>query len=586
MNLSLIRDRRFGPFFWTQFLGAFNDNLLKFAVTLAVTYNPALRGDWSAGLLINLIAAVFILPFFLLSATSGQLADKYDKARIMRLAKVLEPPIALLTGIGFALQSVELLVFAVFLLGAQSALFGPAKYAYLPEQLKTTELVMGNALVESATFIAILLGTIMAGTLLSREATGVMIYVTCGFGIAIALAGVWTAFRIPNTPSHNSELRINWNLFSETWRNLQDVSSIKSVWPSLLGISWLWFVGATYLTQFPLLTQTLLHASPGVATFLLFTFTVGLGVGALCCERLSRHRVEPGLIVWGLVIMILGGLGLHALLHDLTKPVYPLDLASFLNSGFNGVLVFVFVVISMGVGLFSVPLYTGMQSLSPAGTRSRVVAANNIMNALLMVTSAGVAVAALTVFNGAVLWVFSTVTFLNVLVLAIWLYQQPHMVLRAVLFLGLPRKYAPLVENQSVLSQAGAYLFVFPTLLHPEYRQRLAALPVAYSLVLSGLLPSSAWVRWLRKRHFVFEFTKLTEVDAQRQLIRTIATEIQAGRSIAIDLAMFNLLTQHYKLGELPRILSNKGFTMHIVQVREEATTNQKGEPRTVLTLT
>lgn len=586
MKFSMIRDKRFGPFFWTQFLGAFNDNLLKFAVTLAVTYNDSLRGDVSTGLLINLISALFILPFFIFSATSGQLADKYDKTKVMRLAKWLEPPIVLLTGVGFALNSVFLLTFAVFLLGAQSAFFGPAKYAYLPEHLKSSELVMANAMVETATFMAILLGTIAAGSILSQDAGGNVVYVVCAFGMVVALLGVYSIHQAPLTEPRQPELKVNWNLFSETWFNIKAIRQIRSVWPSLLGISWLWFVGATYLTQFPLLSKTVLNASSGVATFLLFTFTVGLGLGAFVCEKLSHKRIEPGLIVWGLVLMVASGIGLHFLLANYVHTGLLQDFSGFVAQPKHWGLIAVFVVISAGIGLYSVPLYTTMQALSPLDSRSRVVAANNIINSFFMVVSAGVAVAILVISKGQVVWVFSVITVLNILVLSIWIWRQPQTLMRARLMLSVPARKAPILEGAELLSRQGAFLLVFPSLLHQEYEARLASLPMRYSVVLSGTLAGSTWVRWLRKHNFVHEFTKLTETDAQRNLVKKIASEIQAGRSIAIDKAMFNLLTQKFKLSELPGLLKSKGVVMHIVQVEEKNLSNSQEFSRSILTLT
>ncbi len=586
MKFSMIRDKRFGPFFWTQFLGAFNDNLLKFAVTLAVTYNDSLRGDISTGLLINLISALFILPFFIFSATSGQLADKYDKTKVMRLAKWLEPPIVLLTGVGFALNSVWILTFAVFLLGAQSAFFGPAKYAYLPEHLKSSELVMANAMVETGTFMAILLGTIAAGSILSQDAGGVVVYVVCGFGMLVALLGVYSIHKAPLTQPRQPDLKVNWNIFSETWHNIKAIRKIRSVWPSLLGISWLWFVGATYLTQFPLLSKTVLNASSGVATFLLFTFTVGLGIGAFVCEKLSHKRIEPGLIVWGLVLMVGSGVGLHVLLANYNHPSLLQDFVGFVSQPKHWGLVAVFVAISAGIGLYSVPLYTTMQALSPVDSRSRVVAANNIINSFFMVVSAGVAVAILVVSKGQVVWVFTVVTVLNVAVLVLWVWRQPQALMRAILMLKVPARKAPVLEGAERLSEQGAFLLVFPSLLHDEFEARLASLPLRYSVVLSGMLPGSTWVSWLRKHSFVHEFTKLTEPDAQRNLVKKIAGEIQAGRSIAIDKAMFNLLTQKFKLSELPGLLKTKGVLMHIIQVEEKKLSTSQEFSRQTLTLT
>lgn len=570
MAIELIRDHRFGAFFWTQFLGAFNDNLLKFAVTLAVTYNDALRGSFSPGLLINLIAALFILPFVIFSATSGQLADKFDKTKVMRLAKWLEPLIVLITAAGFLLNSVELLILGVFLLGTQSAFFGPAKYAYLPEQLKSSELVMGNALVESATFMAILLGTIAAGSLMSQEAGNVAVYIVCGFGFLVALLGVYQAQRMPLTPSHSPDLKVNWNLFTETWRNVRFATLLPKVWPALLGISWLWFVGATYLTQFPLLSKTLLNASPGVATVLLFAFTVGLGIGAFLCEKWSRKRIEMGLVLWGLVVMIVAGGLLHWVLVAYQTNPDQQTVVDFFSQLNNLAVLGLFVLISIGVGLYSVPLYATMQAFAPKESRSRVVSANNIVNSFFMVVSAGFAIAILLAMKGEVLWVFTAVTAINVVVLCLWLFKQPYVVLRSQLLLMVSGKRLPRIENMDHLGDSGGNLIVFPTLLHENYLLRMAGLPIEMTVVLSGRLKQSRFVSRLRKHGFVLEFNKLSEIDTQKELIKAIASNIQQGKSIAIDKPMFELLRKQYRLDDMPSVLATKGVTMNVLEFLEE----------------
>lgn len=584
MTKHLITEKRFGAFFATQFLGAFNDNLLKFAVTLAVTFNDTLRGSTSPGLLVNLIAALFILPFFLFSATSGQLADKHDKTRVMRLAKYLEPPIVVLTTLGFAFNSVYILMAALFILGTQAAFFGPAKYAYLPEHMGSQELVLANALVETATFVAILLGTIAGGALMSHSSASIAVYAVCGFAFCVSIAGVYTSRQMPLTPSSQSDLKVNWNVLTETWNNIQFARSLKQVWPYLLGISWLWFVGATYLTQFPLLTKVVLNASPGVATFLLFLFTAGLGVGAFLCERWSHKRIEMGLVPWGLLVMTLGGLLLHHALIDHPPPVHQVDLTQFFFSAIHLEMCLLFLVISVGVGLYSVPLYTAMQAYAPRASRSRVVSANNIVNAMFMVVSAILSVGILLLTQGRVLWVFAAVTVFNLLILIVWCRRSAYMLLRARLLLRVRARQLQVVQGLEDPPPQGNCLLVFPTLLHSDYLARMSSVPIPFSVVLSGRLKKSRFVEWLRKKEFVYEFSKLSEDAAQRQLIQRIARQIQAGQSIAIDKPMFELLRKQYKLDELPLVLARKGIRMTVLEFFEEKT-KMDGMNRTVLRL-
>lgn len=579
MVIQLIRDRRFGAFFWTQFLGAFNDNFLKFAVTLAVTYNEALPGNFQIGLLVNLIAALFILPFVIFSATSGQLADKFDKTKVMRIAKWLEPPIVVITTLGFLLNSLELLLLGVFLLGSQSAFFGPAKYAYLPDQLKSCELTIANALVESATFIAILLGTIAAGTLMSQSTSNALVYWVCGLAFLVALLGVYQSQRMPLTPSHCPNLQVNWNLFTETWRNVRFAAALPAVWPALLGISWLWFIGATYLTQFPLLSNTLLNASPGVATILLCAFTVGLVIGAFLCEKWSRKRIEMGLVFWGLVLMVIAGALLHFVLLDYPSSQNQQTVFVFFSLPHNLAILGLFLLISIGVGLYSVPLYATMQAFAPKESRSRVVSANNIMNSFFMVVSAGFAIAILLAMQGDVLWVFTGVTVVNALVLGLWVLKQPYVFVRAQLLFKVPAKYLPHLETMDHLDQSGGKLIVFPTLLHENYLTWMAGLPFEMSMVLSGRLKQSRFVSHLRKHKFILEFSKLSESESQKELIKSIASHIQQGKSIAIDKPMYELLRKQYRLDDMPGVLAKKGFIMNVLEFCEQTPEEKPSKP-------
>lgn len=570
MSIKLILDRRFGPFFWAQFLGVFNDNLLKFAVTLAITYNDVLRGEHSVGLLINLIAAVFILPFFLFSATSGQLADKYDKAKVMQWAKWLEVPIVALTALGFALQSVWLLVFAVFLLGSQSSFFGPAKYAYLPAQMRSTELVMANALVETATFVAILLGTIAAGVLLSQQVVGTIVYVVCAFGMVVALLGVFSSLCIPDAPSVTPDLKINWNFFSASWGNVKQAKSFKLIWPSLLGISWLWFVGATYLTQFPLLTKSVLNASAGVATFLLFVFTVGLGVGAFLCERWSNKRIEMGLVPLGLILMILSEFVLHLLLLNYERPYLPIGLTEFVSGSGSWLLTAAFVSLSAGVGLYSVPLYASIQALAPIELRSRTIAANNILNSFFMVASAGLAIVILTLTQGQVIWVFFTVTLLTLVVLLLWVVTQPFVLLRFLALFKVSKSDVIYSEGMDQFKGQDSALIVFPSLLHEQTMQRLLSLPIPFTVVLSGKMRNSFRSRWLRKHGFVLDLFGLKEYEGQKALLTHIAKAMTERRVVGIDQAMYSLLIQRFELNKLPATLARKEIEMKIFVLVKE----------------
>ena len=387
-QFQLLRERRFAPFFWTQFLGAGNDNIYKNALVIFVAFQAATLTTLSANDLVNIAAAVFIAPFVLFSATSGQLADKFEKSRLIRLIKLLEIGIMVVGAIGFYHRSLLLLFIALALMGVHSTLFGPVKYAILPQHLRSDELIGGNGLVEMGTFVAILLGEIVGGVVIAIKPDGpVLAGVT---SIAVALAGYLVSRSIPMTPAVAPELKINWNPFTETGRNLKLAHGNRVVWLSMLGISWFWFYGATYLTQFATFTKDVLGGDEHVATLLLAIFSVGIGVGSLLCERLSGHKIEVGLVPFGSI-----GLSVFAFdLYFASRGLQPGGLAGidhFLSVHAHWRVVADLVLLGMFGGFYIVPLYAMIQERSDPAYRSRIIAANNILNALFMVASAAIA---------------------------------------------------------------------------------------------------------------------------------------------------------------------------------------------------
>ena len=387
-QFDLLRQRRFAPFFWTQFLGAANDNVYKNALIIFVAYHAASLTTLDPNALVNLAAGIFILPFVLLSATSGQLADKYEKSRLIRLVKLLEIAIMVIGLAGFWRRDLVLLLTALCLMGVHSTLFGPVKYAILPQHLKSDELIGGNGLVEMGTFVAILLGTIAGGLLVAIDPGGPAIAGTAAVGIAVA--GYAISRAIPLTPAVAPELRINWNPFTETWRNLRFAHGNRVVWLSMLGISWFWFYGATFLTQFPNFTKNVLGGDEHVATLLLALFSIGIGAGSLLCERLSGRRVELGLVPFGSI-----GLTLFAVdLWLASRSLHATELggiATFAATPAHWRVAADLVLIGLFGGFYIVPLYALIQERSEPSHRSRIIAANNILNALFMVASAGIA---------------------------------------------------------------------------------------------------------------------------------------------------------------------------------------------------
>ena len=383
---TLLRQRRFQPLFVTQFLGALNDNVLKNAMVVLLTFHAA---SWTAlkpEVLANLAAGIFILPFFLFSATAGQLADKLDKARLARLVKVLEIAIVAIAGAGFAVHSFTVLMTALFLLGMHSTLFGPIKYAILPQHLHADELVGGNALIEAGTFVAILVGTLLGGLLAGSGEAGPR-WITAA-GLVIAIAGYGASRAIPAAPAPAPGLRINPNPLTETWRNIAFARADRTVFLSILGISWFWLYGALFLAQFPAYAKNVLGGGETAVTLLLATFTIGIGLGSLACERLSAGRIELGLVPFGSIGLTLFGLDLALASAAAAPGGAPLGALALLTVPGTWRILADLVLLGSFGGFFIVPLYALVQQRSPVAQRARIIAANNILNAMFMVGGA------------------------------------------------------------------------------------------------------------------------------------------------------------------------------------------------------
>lgn len=392
-QFALLKQRRFAPFFWTQFAGAANDNLFKFAFTVMVTYQ--LQLSWMPAAMAGLvIGALFILPFLLFSATAGQLTDKFDKTKIIRFVKNFEIAIMLIATWGFLRADAVVLLGCVFLMGLHSTLFGPVKFAYLPQVLDSRELTGGNGMVEMGTFVAILLGQVAGGLLVALPQIGhATVAVAC---VLLALVGRGVAQAIPQAPATDPGLVINWNPFSETWRNLKLAHGNIVVFRSLLGISWMWFFGAVFLSQFPSFAKEVLHGDEQVASLLLVVFSVGIGVGSLLCETLSRRQVEIGLVPLGAIGMSVFAIDLYFASRGL--PPAPAAAGALAASAVMGLGAFVsqaahwrvmadLALLSLFAGLYSVPMYALIQLRSQPTHRARIIAANNILNALFMIGS-------------------------------------------------------------------------------------------------------------------------------------------------------------------------------------------------------
>jgi len=391
-QFRLLGQRRFAPFFVTQFLGALNDNIFRNGLVILVTFQGVLVAGMDHSELANVAGGLFILPFFLFSATAGQLADKYEKSMLMRRIKLLEISLMIIAAIAFTFGSYVVLLLVLFLMGCQSTLFGPVKYAYLPQQLDTNELIGGNALVEAGTYIAIILGLIVGGATVavspnSQALLGASL-------VAVALVGYLASRRVPLTRAVDPGLSINWNAWSETWRIVGFARERRDVFLAILGISWFWFFGSAMTLQLPAYTLMILNGNESVTTALLVSFAIGVGLGSLLCERMSARRIELGLVPFGSI-----GLSLFAIDLYFAQPIATAtsvsSIAEFMSRpGGLRVLADLLLLGAFG-GFYSVPLYALIQQRSERRQLSRIIAANNILNAIFMVIASLLSIAVL-----------------------------------------------------------------------------------------------------------------------------------------------------------------------------------------------
>ena len=411
-QFTLLSERRFAPFFWTQFLGAFNDNLFKTALLVMLTFDALNWTSISPATLNIVIPALFILPYVVFSATAGQIADKVEKSRLARIVKMFEIAIMLIAGIGWMTHTLWLLVAAVVGMGVHSTLFGPVKYAYLPQHLKPEELVGGNGVIEMGTFVGILLGEIAGALLVAHRPYGVPMVAAAT--LVVAVTGLVASYRIPLSPAPEPALVISANPFAESLRNLAFSRQNRTVFLSMLGNSWFWFYGALMLSQFPLYAKDYLHGDHGVFVLLLTVFSLGIGAGSLLCERLSGRKVEIGLVPFGSIGLSAFGIDLYfaSLAYTNTAAV---DLAGLLQQA--GVMRILADIVLIGVfgGLFIVPLFALIQTRCDPRHVARTIAGMNILNALFMVASALVAMLLLH-FGATIPEMFLATAILNALV--------------------------------------------------------------------------------------------------------------------------------------------------------------------------
>ncbi len=402
-NFAFATSRRFAPLFGTQFLGAFNDNLFKTAFFVLISFYGLGKNNFlPASQMLNIGALLFILPYFLFSALSGQLSTKYDKAKLAFIIKLLEIVIMALAAYGFYIESAPLLFLCLFMMGTQSTLFGPLKYAILPDYLNEKELIGGNSLIESGTFLAILFGQII-GTIVAGFPAAIVITLI----LLVALGGIGTSHYMPSVPAKNPGQPLEWNIIKSTRNLIAETFRQQALYTAIIGISWFWLIGAVYTTQLPTFTQIHLGGNDNVFNLMLALFSIGIAAGSILCAKVSHQRLQLGLVAVGTTGLTVFGL----LLVWLTYANHFTELNGifyFLQQGFAYPVMLCMIAIGFFGGFFSVPLYTRLQTASSDEFRAHAVAANNITNGLFMVAAA--------IASALLLWLFNSISILYLLV--------------------------------------------------------------------------------------------------------------------------------------------------------------------------
>ncbi|PSV39827.1 MULTISPECIES: MFS transporter [unclassified Photobacterium] len=452
---SLLTKRRFLPYFLTQALGAFNDNVYKNILLILIAYASVDTLPLSANLLINIAAGLFILPFFLFSASAGVIADQYDKAMIMRRVKLAEIVIMSLAAIAFFYHSYSALLVLLFLMGTQSAFFGPAKYALLPQHLKSEELISGNALVETGTFLAILLGTLLAGFIADSHNAH---YIAAGAVIIFAILGYLTSLAIPSAPPTVKKTTFKWQPIKQTRSTMAIARQDKTIFQCIMGISWFWFLGACYLTQFPNYAKISLGGNAASVSFLLMLFSIGIAIGSMCCDRLSQHRIDPGIVPIGSLGITLFGSGLYFLAPATT--VQTQSLMAFMTAPSLWPIFASLLLLGIAGGIFIVPLYALMQQRSKEDERAQIIAANNIWNAVFMVVSAISAIVFLSVLKLSIPEFFLILAAVNSLVVVYIYFQAPDFFWRFVVWMITHTMYRVKKQNLNNIPEQGGVLLV------------------------------------------------------------------------------------------------------------------------------
>lgn len=527
-QFALLGKKRFLPFFITQLLGAFNDNIFKQSLILAILFKISSGAD--KALLINLCALLFILPFFLFSALGGQFGEKFAKDALIRKIKFAEIVIMLLGAAGVLLGSLPLMLAVLFAMGTQSALFGPVKYSILPQHLKEQELVGGNALVEMGTFLAILAGTIGAGIIMASSSYA---YMVAACVVLVAVGGYLASRGIPAAAAAMPQLKLDWNILRQSWLIMKlGLGQRPAVSRSLVGNSWFWFLGAVYLTQIPAYAKEWLYGDESVVTLILTVFSLGIGLGSVLCERMSGHKVEIGLVPFGSIGLTVFGILLWWFSGGFPQAVVAHDWLTVLSFSQGWLILGSILGIGLFGGFYIVPLYALIQSRTVEHERARVIAANNILNALFMVVSAIASILFLSVAELSIPQLFLTISLMNIAVNSYIFKIVPEFSMRFMIWLLSHSMYRVEHKGLEAIPDEGA-----------------AVLVCNHVSFVDALLVGGAVRRPVR---FVMYY-KIYNLPVLNFIFRTAGTVPIAGRNedLLIYDAAFKKIAEYLRNGEL-----------------------------------
>jgi 1-acyl-sn-glycerol-3-phosphate acyltransferase len=527
-QFALLGKKRFLPFFLTQLLGAFNDNIFKQSLILAILFKLNLGTD--KGLLVNLCAMLFILPFFLFSALGGQFGEKFAKDSLIRAIKLAEIIIMLVGAVGVLLGNLPLMLLVLFAMGTHSALFGPVKYSILPQHLQEQELVGGNALVEMGTFLAILAGTIGAGMMMASSAYASWVASSI---VLVALLGYLASRGIPRAAAAMPQLKLDWNILRQSWLIMKlGLGQRPAVSRSLVGNSWFWFLGAVYLTQIPAYAKEWLYGDESVVTLILTVFSLGIGLGSMLCERMSGHKVEIGLVPFGSMGLTFFGIMLWWHSGGFPEAAVAHDWLAVLSHGQAWWILGSILGIGLFGGFYIVPLYALIQSRTVEHERARVIAANNILNALFMVISALVSILFLSLAKLSIPQLFLVISLMNIAVNSYIFKIVPEFSMRFLIWLLSHSMYRVEHKGLDAIPDEGA-----------------AVLVCNHVSFVDALLIGGAVRRPVR---FVMYY-KIYNLPVLNFIFRTAGTVPIAGRSedLLIYDAAFKKIAEYLRNGEL-----------------------------------